>query len=176
MRGSFHVMATTAIKTAATESCDAFCRAAGTGASDSAQHDPFGAATSFTVPSSMFIWSQIDCVCGVAHSAILEEKMAQADRGTGPSPARLSANAIMNNRRTTSQFSKKGAANIALSVSTFVPSSAVKLVTFRRDLGHTSRKAQPGCTSSTAPPKPGATLIRHGYRLEGNFLAFGGLF
>jgi hypothetical protein len=48
----------------------------------------------------MFIWSQRDCVSGVAHSAILDEKMAQADRGSGPNPAMLSAKAKMSNRRT----------------------------------------------------------------------------
>lgn len=133
MRGSFHVRSTTAIKTAATESCDAFCRAAGSGASDSAQHDPFGAAATLAVPSSTFIWSHCDCVRGVAHSVIFEEKMAHADRGAGSSPARLSANAKISPRRTTTKFSKKMLPNTPCKVSAFSPYCAVRLVTSNCD-------------------------------------------
>jgi hypothetical protein len=49
--------------------------------------------------SSMSIWSQRDCVFGVEHSANFEEKRAQAESGTGPSPATLNANAIISSRR-----------------------------------------------------------------------------
>src|SRR5215470_2373136 len=107
MRGSFHVVSRTAIGIAATESSDTLCRVAGTGALEKVQQETSGAATTLAVLSSVFIWSQMDCVWGVEHSAILDEKIAHADSGAGPNPATLSANAKMSNRRTTPQFTKK---------------------------------------------------------------------
>jgi hypothetical protein len=93
-------MPRTATGTAAKESSNVFRCVAGMGALDSEQQEPFGAAATLAVLSSMFIWSQRDCVCGVAHSAILDEKMAQADRGAAPRPAMLNASAKMSDRRT----------------------------------------------------------------------------
>jgi len=89
--------------TAARESSDIFWRVAGTGALEREQQEAFGAAATLGMFSSIFIWSQPDFVCGVAHSAILEEKMAQADRGSDPNPAILNANAKMRDRRTIPQ-------------------------------------------------------------------------
>jgi hypothetical protein len=47
----------------------------------------------------MFILSHGDCVFGVAHSASLEEKIAQNESGTGPKPVKLSDNATVSKRR-----------------------------------------------------------------------------
>lgn len=118
---------------AGTESPDAFCSVAGTGALEREQQEPSGAAVTLALPSSMVIWSHCDCVRGVAHSTILEVKTAQADRGTGPSPSRLSAKAKMSDRRTMAQFSKGNFPSISWKVSSSKPSRSVKLVTFRRD-------------------------------------------
>jgi len=103
-RTSFHSIPRETIETAARESPDIFWRVAGTGALEREQQEAFGAAATLGMLSSIFIWSQRDFVSGVAHSAILEEKMAQAERGTGPNPAILNANAKMRERRTTAQF------------------------------------------------------------------------
>ena len=99
-------MPNTTTGTAARESSDAFWRVAGTEALEREQQEASGAGTTLGMLSSIFIWSQRDFVCGVAHSAILEEKMAQADRGTEPSPAMLNAKAKMRDRRTMVQCSK----------------------------------------------------------------------
>ena len=93
-------MSKTTIGTAATEISETFCRAAGTGALEREQQEAFGAAATLAMLLSMFIWSQRDFVCGVAHSAIFEEKIAQADRGTCPNPTMLNAKAKMSDRRT----------------------------------------------------------------------------
>jgi hypothetical protein len=72
----------------------------GDGACEAAQQELLREVTVGAVCSPMFIWSQRDCVCRVAHSTILDEKIAQADRGTGPNPAMLNAKAKLNTRLT----------------------------------------------------------------------------
>ena len=114
---------------AATESSEIFWLVAGTGALEREQQEAFGATATLAVLSSMFIWPHCDCVCGVVHSAILEEKRAHADRGTGPSPAMLNANAKMSARRTATQFSREILPNTPSKVSSFTLSRAVRLVT-----------------------------------------------
>ncbi len=59
VHGSFHVLPRTTIG-AATEKSDAFCRCAGTGALETEQQEPFGAAATLAVVSSMLIWSHWD--------------------------------------------------------------------------------------------------------------------
>jgi hypothetical protein len=85
---------------AARERSDALGCNSGIGALDRAQQDVFDAATSRVLVSSIFIWSHWDWVFGVAHSASFELTSAQAESGTGPSPARLNANAKMSDRCT----------------------------------------------------------------------------
>jgi len=101
MRSGIHVESRTTVGGVTRDSLDALCSDAGTGALTE-QHEAFGAAATLGMLSSIFIWSQRDFVCGVAHSAILEEKIAQAERGTGPNPTKLSAKTKMNDRRTVS--------------------------------------------------------------------------
>ena len=76
------------------------CRAA-TGALERLQQEAFGATSLVPSPSSpIFMLPQGDLVLGVEHSASLEEKIAQGESGTGPSPVKLTANAKMSDRRT----------------------------------------------------------------------------
>ena len=86
---------------AAREGSDALGCNSGIGAVETKQQDVFDAATVGVRLSSMFIWSHRDCVFCVAHSASLDEKSAQAESRIGPSPARLTTNANMNDRRIT---------------------------------------------------------------------------
>jgi hypothetical protein len=53
------------------------------------QQDLSGAVTDGVPLSSMFIRSHWDCVFGVAHSVIFEERKAHAESGTSPTPTRL---------------------------------------------------------------------------------------
>ena len=73
------------------------CRAA-TGALSRLQHGAFG-ATSLVSLSPIPIASHGECVFGVAHSAILEVKIAHNDSGTGPTPIKLKDNARVSKRR-----------------------------------------------------------------------------
>jgi hypothetical protein len=108
----------------------------GTGALEREQQELLEAAATFVMPSSMFIWSHCDCVCGVAHSAILDEKIAQADRGTGPNPAMLNANAKISSRRIAPQLN--GAPPISCAeVSVLFGEQAVTLVTILCDFAMT---------------------------------------
>jgi hypothetical protein len=72
----------------------------GIGTLEIKQQDGSDAATSCVPLSSMFIRSHWDWVFGVAHSASFEERSAQAESGTGPSPTRVNANPKMSDRRT----------------------------------------------------------------------------
>jgi hypothetical protein len=73
------------------------CRAAA-GALSRLQQGTLGATT--LVPlSPIFIVSHGDGVFGVAHSAILEVKIAHSDSGTGPTPVKLKDNARVSKRR-----------------------------------------------------------------------------
>lgn len=78
--------------------CVNWCCRAATGALSTLQQGALG-ATSFAPLSPMFILSHGDCVFGAAHSASLEEKIAQNESGTGPTPVKLSDNARMSKRR-----------------------------------------------------------------------------
>jgi hypothetical protein len=49
--------------------------------------------------SPIFIVSHGDSVFGVEHSASLEEKIAQTESGTGPTPVKLNDNARVSRRR-----------------------------------------------------------------------------
>lgn len=53
------------------------------------QQDPSGVVTDGVPLSSMFILSHWDCVFGVTHSVIFEERNAHAESGTSPTPTRL---------------------------------------------------------------------------------------
>lgn len=78
---------------------DASVLDSGTGACEIAQQELPRDITVGAVRSPISILSHSDCVCGVTHSAIVDEKIAQADKGTGPNPAILSAKTKMSHRR-----------------------------------------------------------------------------
>jgi len=53
------------------------------------QHEPLGGDAARVPLLFVFTWSQVRAVAGVEHSARRPEDSAHAERGTGPSPARL---------------------------------------------------------------------------------------
>ena len=87
-------------ETKISDTWDGFCCDAGTEAFESAQQEEFGAALTLMPWFSMSIRSHRASVCGVAHSAALDETRAQIDNGEAPSPATLNANVKMSTRRT----------------------------------------------------------------------------
>lgn len=120
----------------AKESPGALCCLALTGTPEREQHEPFCAPEILATFSPMLIFSQRDSVRGVAHSAVFEDEMAQADRGIGPNPAVHSANAKIRDRRNMSPFNICPFQEFSKPVFAFWWRGAVRLVTPGSDQGH----------------------------------------
>jgi len=71
----------------------------GIGACDRAQQELPREVMVGAVCSPIPILSHCDCVSGVTQSVVLDDKIAQAESCTGPSPTMLNAKPKLNNRR-----------------------------------------------------------------------------
>lgn len=76
------------------------------------QQEVFSAALMRAPPSPMFIPSQCDDIFGKVQPIRSDERNEEAETGTTPSPATITANTRMNNRRIILECTKFLACNI----------------------------------------------------------------